>query len=104
MGQDLAATVDATPGTTTNWLYNWGLGSTWLQDSISNGLIPGGYATRAPSAPPLFAGVVVSLTQLYVDELAPYLADDEVGRGGVAILNYGGPFNLPERDRGDGAS
>ena len=93
LGQDLAGTLDATPGSTTNWLYNWGLGSNWLQDSISHGEIPGGYATKAPTAPPLFAGVVVSLTQLYVDELAPYLADDQVGRGGVAILNYGGPFN-----------
>ena len=96
LGQDLASTLDATPGTTTNWLYNWGLGANWLQDSISNGLIPGGYATKAPTAPPLFNGVVVSLTQLYVDELAPNadIADNpNAVRGGLAILNYGGPFN-----------
>ena len=94
MGQDLAATVDAAPGSQTNWLYNWGLGAAWLQDSISNGLIPGGYATRAPSAPPLFNGVVVSLTQLYIDELSPNYPDRDTTRGGVPILNYGGPFNV----------
>ena len=94
MGQDLAASLDAAPGSDTNWLYNWGLGAAWLQDSISNGQIPGGYATRAPTAPPLFNGVVVSLTQLYIDELAPSYTDRDTTRGGVPILNYGGPFNV----------
>ncbi len=93
MGQDLAATLDAAPGTTTNWLYNWGLGASWLQDSISHGLLPGGYATRAPSAPPLFNGLVISLTQLYVDEVAPNTENSANNRNAVPILNYGGPFN-----------
>ncbi|MBK8049528.1 MAG: PKD domain-containing protein [Anaerolineales bacterium] len=94
MGQDLAGTLDAAPGTDFNWLYNWGLGARWLQDSISNGNAPTGFATSAPSMPPFFRNIIVSLLQLYVDEVAPELADRAVARGGVAVLNYGGPFNL----------
>ncbi|MFN8469731.1 MAG: S8 family serine peptidase, partial [Caldilineaceae bacterium] len=95
MGQDLASTVGAAPGSQYNGLYNFGLGSTWVQDSISANEIPTGYATRAPSAPRLFSNVVVSLTQLYVDEIKPDINDNPyVLRGGVPVLNYGGPFNI----------
>ena len=97
MGQDLSATLDAAPGSSFNGLYNFGLGAHWLQDSISNGETPAGYATRAPSAPELFSGVVVSLTQPYVDELRPDVNDvPNYVRGGVPVLNYGGPFNVAD--------
>ena len=95
MGQDLASTVDAAPGSQYNGLYNFGLGATWVQDSISAYEIPTGYATRAPSAPRLFSNVVVSLTQIYIDEIKPDISDNPyVVRGGVPVLNYGGPFNV----------
>jgi hypothetical protein len=49
-------------------------------------------------------GVVVSLTQPFVDEVAPIT--DDFGRGGLAVLNYNGPLNkrngtvaLVHRDR-----
>jgi hypothetical protein len=91
MGQDLASSIGAVNPPSTVWIYNWGFSATWLQDSISNGLTPPGFATRAPGAPPLFNGVVVSLTQPYVDEVAP--TTDDLGRGGWPVLNYGGPLN-----------
>ncbi len=95
MGQDLASTVGAAPGTSYNWLYNFGLGSTWLQDSVSAEEPPAAYASRAPSAPLVFSSVVVSLTQLYVDEVKADINDNPyVIRGGVPVLNYGGPFNV----------
>lgn len=94
MGQDLAATIGAAPASTTNWLYNWGLSAVWVQDSVSAGETPTGYATRSSIAPPIVSGVVVSLTQPYVDEVRPASDDNPVApRGGVPVLNYGGPFN-----------
>jgi hypothetical protein len=104
MGQDLASTLGVPTATSTNWLYNWGLSASYLQDSISAGQTPPGFATRAPGAPPLMNGVVVSLTQPSVDEVAP--VTDDFGRGGFAVLNYNGPLNkrngtvaLVHRDR-----
>ena len=95
MGQDLAGTVNAAPGTSYNGLYNFGLGATWLQDSVSNYETPTAYATRALSAPKLFSSIVLSLTQIYVDEVKPDISDNPyVVRGGVPVLNYGGPFNV----------
>lgn len=92
MGQDLASTISAAPASSTVWMYNWGLSANWLQDSISNSETPTGLATSAPGLPPLFNNLVVSLTQLYVDEVSPVV--DDYGRGGRAVLNYGGPFNV----------
>ncbi len=92
MGQDLAATVGAAPASSTVWIYNWGLASTWLQDSISDGNPPAGFATSSPDIVPFFRNIIVKLTQLWVDEVTPSV--DEYGRGGVAVLNYGGPFNV----------
>ena len=59
----------------TVWIYNWGLSANWLQDSISNAETPTGLATSAPGLPPLFNNLVVSLTQVYVDEASPALDD-----------------------------
>ena len=92
MGQDVASTLDVAPGTSFNYLYNWGLGSVWVQDSISNFETPTGFATTAPGLPPSFQNLAVKLTQLYVDEIVPN--SDEFGRNGLPILNYNGPFNL----------
>ncbi len=95
MGQDLASTVDAAPGTSYSSLYNFGLGATYLQDSVSENRRPTGYATRALSAPRLFSSVVLSLTQRFVDEVKPDVSDNPyVVRGGVPVFNYGGPFNI----------
>lgn len=91
MGQDLASTVDAAPESSTVYIYNWGLSADWVQDSISNNKTPTGYATTAPGVRPVFPSMVISLTQLYVDEVTPVV--DDYGRGGVAVLNYNGPFN-----------
>jgi subtilisin family serine protease len=91
MGQDLASTVDAAPDSSTVYLYNWGLNADWVQDSISNGETPTGYATTAPGVRPVFPNVVLRLTQPYVDEVRPVV--DDYGRGSVSVLQYQGPFN-----------
>jgi subtilisin family serine protease len=100
MGQDLASTIDAvTAGVTPPVLYSFGLGAEWLQDSISDGEVPGGYATSAPNAPEIFRDLVVRPTQVWVDEVEP-AADppeaDSYGRDAQRVLNYGGPFNIDE--------
>jgi hypothetical protein len=63
-----------------------------VQDSISDGGVPAGFATTAPTAPPVLNGVVLKLLQPYIDELYP--TDLGYGRGGIPVFNYDGPFNI----------
>lgn len=94
MGQDVASTVSAAttdPNASYVWIYNWGLASYWLQDSISNNGVPSAFVTTVPGVRPVFPNLAIKLNQRYVDEIRPSV--DDYGRGGVPVLQYGGPFN-----------
>jgi len=65
MGQDLAAVLNADDmdSDTTHFFYTYRLGANWIQDSVSDGLVPDAYIVETEEAPPVLENVTVDLTK-----------------------------------------
>jgi subtilisin family serine protease len=83
MGQDLASVLNSTSEATASFFYNYVLGGSWLQDSISGGKSPSLPVVPLSDGPAAFSGVSLNLA-------APdtYLGSVPLSAGEVVVLKY----------------
>ena len=79
MGQDLAATLVANEADSSSapFLYYFGLGANWLQDSVTDKFTPDSLVLPSPNAPAVFDDLAVDLTEIRAYEVGGDLSGDE---------------------------